>query len=347
LLFLLFGIVKLFSQPLLSSIINSSAVYETGNDFLKYRIWGIFFAHTNFIFRAFYVGIGRTRVITFTTLVMVSVNVILDYSLIFGNFGMPQMGVSGAALASVIAEVSCSISFIAYTLIRIPISKYRLFNFKVFSFKLLVRLLRTSIPMMFQNFFSFSVWFVFFLIIEKMGEAELAVSNIIRSIYVILLIPIMGFSSATNTLVSYVIGKGEPEKVMGTIAKTATICTLGVVFIATIISLMPEKMLSIYTNDYHLIEIGVPVVYVVSFSSILLALGFILFNGVSGTGKTNVSFAIEIIILSFYLFVTFILAVWLKYPVYVVWFVEILYGLLLATSSLVYLKSKRWLGKRV
>lgn len=344
---LIFGLVKAFGSPLLSAIIDSPAVFESGNSFLKYRIWGVFFAFTNFIFRALYIGIGRTKVITLTTLVMVSVNVVLDYSLIFGRFGFPEMGVQGAALASVIAEAFCSISFIAYTLTRIPVSKYRLFSFKIFSAKLMVRLLRTSIPMMFQNFFSFSVWFVFFLIIEKMGEAELAVSNIIRSIYVVLLIPIMGFSSATNTLVSYVIGKGEPFKVMKTIAKTATICASGVFFIAVVISLIPEQMLSIYTTDKHLIELGVPIVYVIAVSSVLIAMGFVLFNGVSGTGKTNISFTIEIVILSLYLAVTFVLVMYFNVAVNVVWTVEILYGLLLSAISFAYLKSKKWVGKIV
>jgi putative MATE family efflux protein len=342
-----FILVKLFNGPLLEVIIESNAVRETSFDFLRFRIWGIFFAHTNFIFRAFYVGIGRTRVITFTTLVMVSVNVILDYSLIFGNFGFPQMGVSGAALASVIAEAFCSVSFIVYTLSRIPLKKFRLFSFKVFSPRLLVRLLKVSLPMMLQNFFSFSVWFIFFLIIEKMGESELAISNIIRSIYIVLLIPIMGFSSATNTLVSYVIGQGKHHDVLKTIAKTAFVCASGVFLITIICWVFPEAILSVYTNDDSLIKLGIPILHIISISSVLLALGNVLFNGVSGTGKTNVSLAIEVIILAIYLFATYIMVQHLKVSVSLVWGAEIIYGVLLSIASYIYLKSGRWVGKRV
>ncbi|MDD2279898.1 MAG: MATE family efflux transporter, partial [Bacteroidales bacterium] len=191
----IFLLVKLFGNQLLMYIVDSESIVNTSREFINYRIWGIFFAHTNFLFRAFYVGISRTRVITLTTIVMVLVNVFLDYSLMFGNFGFPELGVGGAALASVIAEISCTLAFIAYTLLRVPIKKYRLFSFKVFSIRLLMRTLKVSIPMMLLNFISFSVWFIFFLIIEKRGESELAISNIVRSVYVILLIPIMGFSS--------------------------------------------------------------------------------------------------------------------------------------------------------
>ena len=345
--FLLFTLIQFLREPLLEAIVGSEAVRENSNLFIKFRIWGIFFAHTNFIFRAFYIGIGRTRVITFTTLVMVTVNVFLDYSLIFGHFGFPEMGVSGAALASVIAELTCTISFILYTRLRIPFSKYRLFCFKVFSFKLFLRLFKVSLPMMFQNFFAFSVWFVFFLIIEKMGESELAISNIIRSIYIILLIPIMGFSSATNTLVSYVIGQGKENQVLTTIRKVLSLCTIAVVTIVGFLIFIPEQILSIYTNEQNLIEMGVPIFYIISISSILIGMGFILFNGVSGTGKTNVSLLIEVVILSIYIVITFLLVHVYKVSITTVWMVEILYGFLLTVFSFFYLKSMRWVGRRV
>ena len=344
---LIFVSVLLFKNQFLEIIIDSEAIRETSLSFLNYRIWGIFFAHTNFIFRAFYIGIGKTKVITFTTLVMVLVNILLDYSLIFGNFGLPEMGVSGAALASVVAEISCTVVFFSYTFLKIPIHNYRLFKFKVFSMNLMLRLLKVSIPMMFQNFFSFAVWFVFFLLIEKKGESELAISNIIRSIYVVLLIPIMGFSSATNSLVSYVIGKGYQKEVMKVVKKTSVISVLGVFVIVVVCSLFPSELLMIYTADPHLIELGIPTIRVVSVSAILLAFSFVLFSGVSGTGKTNVSLVIEVTVLFFYLVITYLLAVKFNSQVYVIWGVEIFYGLMMSLLSFIYLKSGRWKGENI
>lgn len=343
----IFLLVKLFGSQLLMYIVNSESIVNTSREFINYRIWGIFFAHTNFLFRAFYVGIGRTRVITLTTVVMVLVNVFLDYSLMFGNFGFPNMGVGGAALASVIAEISCASAFIAYTLLRVPIKKYRLFSFRVLSIPLLMRTLKVSIPMMLLNFISFSVWFVFFLIIEKRGESELAISNIVRSVYVILLIPIMGFASATSSLVSYVIGKGRESEVLGTIGKILVLCVTGVLLIVLPCSFFPEQLLSIYTKDAHLISMGVPLIYIIAFSSVLLGFGNILFSGVSGTGKTNISLSIEIAALMVYVGYTALMVGYFNASVTVVWTVEILYALLLAVLSFAYLKSNRWVGERV
>lgn len=344
---LIFTVVKLFGYDILNLIVDSDAIKHASSEFIQYRIWGIFFAHTNFIFRAFYIGIGKTKVITLTTLVMVAVNVFLDYGLIFGNFGLPAMGISGAALASVIAEITCSIAFLIFTVSKIPRDRYRLFKFRVFSPRLLLRLLRISTPMMLQNFFAFGVWFVFFLIIEKMGESELAVSNIVRSIYVILMVPIMGFASATNTLVSYVIGKGDVDDVMRIIKKILLMSTSSVLLIVGTCALIPEKLLSIYTSDQHLIDMGVPIIYIISFSSVMLGIGNILFSGVSGTGKTNVSLIIEIGLLSIYLAFTAVVVIVFAAPVEVVWGVELVYGGLLSITSYLYLRSKKWVGSSV
>jgi len=340
-------LVLAFKDDFLRLIISSDEVRYTSIDFVNYRIWGIFFAHANFIFRALYIGIGKTKVITLTTLVMVVINIFLDYSLIFGHFGFPEMGVSGAALASVVAEISCTIVFLVFTYAKLPVNDYRLFRFKLFSSKLLVRLLKVSVPMMFQNFFSFAVWFVFFLLIEKMGESELAVSNIIRSVYVVLLIPIMGFASATNSLVSYVIGKGYQNQVFRVITKTSVISVLGVTAIVAVCSLFPKQLLMVYTTNSHLIELGVPAIRVISVSAVLLALAFVLFSGVSGTGKTNVSLFIEMLVLFLYLILTYVLASVLRAEVHVVWSVEIFYGFFMSLLSYLYLKSGRWKGVSV
>lgn len=344
---LVFFTVKLFGNQLLSAIVDSDSVFVASKEFVRYRIWGIFFAHTNFLYRAFYVGISRTKVITYTTLIMVGVNIFLDYSLIFGAFGFPEMGVAGAALASVIAEVSASVAFTLYTLWKIPLKKYRLFSFKFFSVPLLMRTLKISLPMMLQNFLGFAVWFVFFLVIEKQGESELAISNIVRSIYIILMVPIMGFSSANNSLVSYSIGKGNNDEVLSIIRKVIVLAVAAVLIIVIPASLFADKLLMVYTNDIHLIQMGIPLIYLVSFSSVLLGMANILFSGVSGTGKTKVSLTIEIVALVLYVSYIAVMVGYLKVSILGAWTVEIVYAIFLSLFSFSYLSSRRWEGAKV
>ena len=330
------------SRQLLFHTIRSENIYLATVDFMNYRAFGIFFAFVNVTFRSFYVGITKTKVITYTTLVMASTNITLDYLLIFGNFGFPEMGIKGAALASTIAEGVAMLFFLSYTSATVKFSQYNLFRFKILSPRYMVRILKVSLPVMMQQFASLSVWFIFFLIIEKLGEASLAVSNIIRSIYVILMIPVWGFATATNALVSTAIGEGNQKDVMKIIYKIAGMTFTGVMLIILTGIAFPRLVMEIYTNDTILIEMGVKVLNVVSLGALFISIGFIMFNGVSGTGKTNISLTIELVVLAIYLSYTFVLINYFNANVVEVWTAELIYGSLLTLFSWVYLKSGKW-----
>ena len=105
--------------------------------------------------------------------------------------------------------------------------------------------------------------------------------------------------------------------------------------------------MEIYTNDIVLIEMGIPVLYVVSAGALLLSIGFIFFNGVSGTGKTNISLTIEVLVLVIYLTYTYLQVYVFGGDIVVTWTAEICYGSLLALFSYAYLKSNHWRTSRV
>ena len=342
-----FILLRYGSVYLLQHAVNSEAVYLSTIEFLNFRSFGIFFAFVNITFRSFYVGLTNTKVITYTTVVMAIVNIILDYLLIFGKAGFPVMGVEGAALASVIAEVSGMLFFIIYTHATIPYKKYDLFQLSGLSFLKLREIFRISIPMMAQQFISLSVWFGFFLFVEKLGEQSLAVSNIIRSIYMIIMIPVWGFSTATNSLVSYLIGMNKQDEVMPLIYKTALMCFALILIPVGLTVIFPEAFMHIYTNDPGLVSLGIPVMYVVSVGGVFVSIGFVFFSGVSGAGMTKTSLVIEMVILTAYLLYTYLMINFVKTDVAGAWTAEILYGSLMFLISWPYMKSGRWKSARV
>ncbi len=338
----LLGFMEFQAPSILKSIVKSDAIFQASTDYISVRAWGILFACINLLFRAFYIGIAKTKIISWSTAFMAIINIFLDYVLIFGELGFPEMGIKGAALASVIAEVCVLIFFIVYTLRKTPVGKYNLFAFPKIDKDLYTRLLKVSFPMMIQNFLALSCWFVFFLLVEKMGERELAISNIIRSIYVLIMVPVWAFASAANTLVSQVIGDGNPKEVLPVIFRTVKLsflCVLGLVGISLI---SPELVISIYTDEVGLIAETKPVLYVIFGAALLFPVGITLFQGVSGTGNTFHAMLIEIVVLACYLGGVYVLIEVIQLPISGVWISEYFYAGFLALGSWLYLRYANW-----
>jgi putative MATE family efflux protein len=341
---IMFALMKFFSAGILGYVLESEEIVHATVEYINFRSYGVFFAFVHVLFRAFYVGVASTRVITYSTFIMAIVNAFLDYCLIFGNFGFPEMGIAGAGLSSVIAELAAALYFIYYTRFRFSTAKYHLFHFLKFDLKIYLQIIRVSLPMMLQNFLSLASWLGFFLLVEKMGEHELAISNIIRSFYMLLMIPMWGLAAAVNTLVSFLIGSKRQDEVMQLVFKVVMLCLVGVGIMVIIGSFLPHLAVRIYTNDTTLISQAMPVVHVVNIAALMLSAAFIMFSAVSGTGKTQVSFIIEVLVLIIYLGYAWYIIMIAKGSISVVWAAECVYSLFLGLLSFLYLKYGRWRG---
>ena len=343
---ILFSTLYFFSDRLLLWLIDSPNIYDASLDYIKYRQFGIIFVCFNFLYRALYVGLSSTKVITYSTVIMAVVNIVLDYCLIFGKFGFPEMGVGGAALASFCAEVSAFLFFTLYSYITLGNSEFGLFGIHKLEFGLMGRILKVSTPTMIQKLLSFSVWFVFFVLIEKMGETATGISSITRSIYMILVTPCFAFATTTNTLVSRIIGEGHPDCVFPTInriLKNYLFCTVPIVML---VALFPTWIIGIYTDDLSFALLVVPSVWVICSGTIFQGIGNAYFEAVSGTGNTSAALYLESSVLVVY--VLFVIAMTLlATKVEFVWTAEILYGFLLGTICFLYMKFAKWDRKSI
>lgn len=236
------------AAPLIRLLITSDSIYGATYEFFTWRIWGFLFAFVNVMFRGLYIGITRTKVLTMNAVVMALVNVVLDYALVFGELGLPEMGVRGAALASVIAEASSLLFFLLYTYYKVDLKKYGLNRFGQFDLSMVLRILRISCFTMVQYFLAMAIWFVFFMALERLGQRQLAVANIVRSVYVVLLIPVQALSTTANTLVSNLIGAGGSSGVVTLLHKISRMSFLIMVVCVGLCVAFPGSILSVYTN---------------------------------------------------------------------------------------------------
>ena len=343
----LFSLSRLFAGDIMRVLISSDEILSSTEIFLKWRVFGFFFSFMTVMFRALFIAITRTKVLTLNAIVMAVTNVLLDYLLIFGHAGFPEWGIKGAAIASVMAEFVSVLFFVIYTRFTVDIKKYALNKLRSFDFSLLRRVLSISVFMMLQYFISLSTFFMLFIAVEHLGQRQLAIANIVRSVYIVLLIPVNALSTVTNTFVSNSIGAGHTAEVIPIIRKLAVISFCIVLGCSVITSFLPHLILSVYTNDGSLIAASVPSLYVISAALLVSSVSNIVFNGVSGTGNTKAAFFLEIIVLAVYMLFIYIIGIRLKRPVAECFMTEIVYYIGLLILSIIYLKKGSWQNKKI
>ena len=338
---------EIFSPWLMGLMVSSEAIYDAALSYVRWRLPGMAFAFVTTMFRAFYVGTTQTKTLTLNSVVMVVSNILFNWILIFGKFGCPALGITGAAIGSSLAELVSLIFFVVYTRLRCDRRKYGLDKAARFEMAELKAMMPVCTWTMIQHTISISTWFIFFLYIEHLGERALAVSNITRSVSGLMWVVLQAFSATCSTLVSNIIGEGHQEKVMSLVKR---IMKLSYGLVSAMIlgfCLFPEAIARIYTDIPDLIHASVPAMVVMSSSYFLAVGGQVFFLAVSGTGSTKTAFRLELIALVVYMLYCSVIIGMLKLDVAICWTAEHVYSLVLLICSWWYMRSGRWKNRKV
>ncbi|MDD7437674.1 MAG: MATE family efflux transporter, partial [Bacteroidales bacterium] len=298
------------------------------------------FAFLSATFRSFFVGIGRTKVLTLNSVVMSIVNIVLDYGLIFGHFGLPEMGIKGAAIASVASEVSSVLFYILYIRFKVDSHTFGIDRASLLEFdrQLSKQLFNMSYYLMLQAFVSQSVWAIFFFMLESLGERQLAVASITRQIYVLLFMPMNSYGTSVRTTVGHIVG-AERLSQLSFYMKRAVRLSFGTMLLIFIfIQLFPELPLSIFTDNPDLIHDAIATLRVFSLAALIASAGNMYFNAVSSTGNTKIVFQIELINTTFYLIFGAVMVYLVGASVALCFSVEIIYFLFIGIMSYRYIR---------
>ena len=338
---------ELFTPLLMRLIVSSDAIYDAALSYVRWRLPGILFAFCTSAFRSFYIGTTQTKSLTLNSVIMVLSNVIFNWILIFGHFGFPALGITGAAIGSSLAELVSLIFFIIYTRVRCDRGKYGLDKPAAFDRKEIKEMMPVCSWSMIQHVISVSTWFIFFLYIEHLGERSLAVSNIVRGVSGLLWMILAAFSSTCCTLVSNMIGAGRQDKVMSLLKRILKL-SYGIVMGCTLIfCIFPTAVISIYTDIPELIPATIPSMLVMCSSYIFTVGAMIFFQAVAGTGSTRTAFRLEMAALAIYtLYCTVIVGI-MKLDIAICWTAEHVYAVALLILCYTYMRSGRWKNRLI
>ena len=343
----LFLFIQWVIPSLLDHLFESENVVKYASIYMKNRGWGILFTLSNLLFIGFFVGITNTRVLGYFTPFISAVNIILDLVLINGYGPFPKLGVQGAALASVISEGAGTVLFIVYTIKYIDLSKYGLTKFIKYNWQQTKVIFEIAIPIMIQNIVSISAWFSFFVFVESLGERALAISQMIRGIYIFVMVPVFSLADAANTFVSNLMGEKNFNKVFPVLNKTL-ILGLGVnLLFFTIINVFPEFVIGLFTSDYSIYNDAIVSVRITTYSMFFFTIGFIPFRVISGTGNTKTALLIEFISVFIYLSYSYYATHVMKWPLHLAWAGEFVYFGFFILLSWSYLYWGNWKSKEI
>ena len=343
----LVAFVFFFGDRLMNSLISSPEIASASDVYLTWRMAGIPFAFITLVFRAFYIGTTNTRTLTLNSLVMVLSNVVFNYALIFGHFGLPALGIAGAAIGSTLAEGVSTLFFVLYTRWNLPCDKFGLNRFPKVQLSLLRSIFSLSVWTMIQNFISLTTWFIFFLCIEHLGEQYLAATNIIRNISAFTFMAVIALASTASTLVSNLLGQGDADAVWPLLRRVVKMGYVLLIPILLLIGLFPNVVMSIFTNDVSLMQAGHNALYVWIASYLFTIPAQIFFNAVSGTGNTKRAFFIEFSTLVIYTLYVIIAIYHFRLSLSWCWFSEFIYSGIAFVLCYGYMRSGKWKEKKI
>jgi len=243
---------------------------------------------------AFYTGRGETRPVMLVNAAGMLFNIPLDYALINGIWIFPEMGIAGAAIATV---SSWGLIVVLYAcLIFTPANDryYRVRKTTVFNKELSLRMLKFGIPGSLQFTLDIAGFVFFFFLVGRIGKAEMAASNIVSSINSLAFTFALGFSQGVSTLVGQALGRGEPLEAQRAVWSVVHFLLLYTALVALLYIVLPRWLISFFipsgeraASFASVLDTSCTLLRIVSVYIIFDALYLVFVGALRGAGDTR------------------------------------------------------------
>jgi len=340
-------LITWFIAPIILQQVADPKAFPQEMSFLKIRILGLPFLYLFQMGNAFLVASLNSKYMIAGFVAETAVNIILDYLLIFGHFGFPELGFNGAAIASVIAEI---LGFLVVLLVLYKTGlkkEYSLLQNLRYDKAISKEVVKIATPLIVQYVISVTTWLTFFFLIEsRHDETAKAISNTMRNIFGLAGVFVWAFSATCNAMVSNLMGQKREDKVTEAITRIMILSMLLCGVTTLVINIFPNAFFGLFGQGNLFVQEAIPVLRMVTAGLLIMSVGNIWLNGVTGTGKTKVNLAIEIIAISIYLIYTWIVMKVNYTTLAMAWSNELVYWTSILIMAYWYIKSGKWKSEK-
>ena len=299
---------------------------------------------------SFFSGRGKTFIIMGCNVFANGLNILLNYLLVFGKWGFPEMGIAGAGWATVIGSWISPLIFALLYFSKPINAEFKTFKNLRFDPWLFKRMIRFGLPSGIHWFLDVAAFTIFVLLVGRMGPIAHIASNIALSINLIAFMPMIGMGMAASILVGQYLGRNEPGNAERVGWLALRIGVVYIVFIGATFLLFP----GFYINVFEGTAAGsVPFSELLKTVRILLVMlalwgvadasALILAGALKGAGDTHfVMYFQSAVAWGFLVLGQFLIVLVFKLNIYVSWMWTLLYVIILGVGFALRFRSGRW-----
>jgi MATE family multidrug resistance protein len=248
---LFFGVAAMpllwWSRPVLLALGQEEATATMASEYLRIAGWGIFPALLVMAVKSYLAALERTQIVLWVTLLAAGVNALVNYALIFGNWGAPELGIAGAAIASIVTQMVSLVAVLIYALRVLPEHEL-LKNFWRPDPEMLSRVFRLGLPIGLTNLSESSLFAASALMMGWLGTVQLAAHGIAVSLAGLTFMVHLGLSNAATIRAGNALGrKDRAHLARGTHVVTAMSLAMSMLAITAFL-LIPEPMMSLFLD---------------------------------------------------------------------------------------------------
>ncbi len=277
----------LFAHRVVALLGATPDVVQTGGDYLDIVAQMAIFMVIQLVCGGALRGSGDTRTPMLVTGLVNAVNIVVAYTLIFGHFGFPALGVLGSAWgASTARAIGAAVLLIILWRGRRKVGIGGRAGWRPDA-DLMRRIIKIGLPSMLEQFFMSGGMLLYSVIVIGMGTAVYAAQRITFNALSISFMPGFGFAMAATTITGQALGAERPDlarrsaKIAVAMA-TLWMCTMGIGLI-----LFGHQIMHLFTQDPQIDAVGTAALRIIAFSQPLQAVGQVLAGSLRGAGDTR------------------------------------------------------------